>query len=204
MRMVVRATGLLLAAAVLVLAAPAAIAQAQTTTMPAGAPAHPAKPDQVPRQDATFLVQAHQSNLAEIATGRLAERKAASPKVQALGRMFVRDHTRLDAELAKVARKLGVRLPSAPNAGQKALAAKLEKLSGGPFDRAWLNGQIAGHREAIAAGDREIARGSNSDVVLLAKRSAPVIKHHLQELLGTKAGPRPSAASTQHESHGTK
>ena len=199
MRTVVRAAGLLFAAAVVILLGPAAIAQAHPITMPSAAATDAARPDQVSQQDVTFLVQAHQSNLAEIATGRLAERKASSAKVRALGRMFVRDHTRLDAELVKVAKKLGVRLPSAPNAQQKALAAKLEKLTGRAFDRAWLDAQIMAHRKAIALGEREIARGLNKDVVRLAKKSAPVIKHHLQELIGTKAHSPTAAASTQHE-----
>ncbi len=65
MRRIVRATVLLLAAVVLALVGPAAVAQAATSD------------GQVSAQDKAFLRAAHQSNLAEIATGKLAEQKVA-------------------------------------------------------------------------------------------------------------------------------
>jgi putative membrane protein len=187
-RPVVRVGGLMVAAFVLMFVG-SGIAQASTALA-----AHAGSGSRLSAQDRAFLVQAHQSNLAEIATGKLAERKATRADVRALGRMFVADHRKLDAELRVVAKKLEVRLPSQPNRQQRAAAAKLERLSGRAFDKAWLDVQIVAHRQAIAAGAKEIAHGTNSDVVRLAKKSAPVIKHHLRELLRAKARP----ASTKH------
>jgi putative membrane protein len=171
MRTILRGAAMLLAALVLVIVGPAAAAGATT-------PGH----DRVSDQDRAFLVAAHQSNLAEIATGALAERKGASEEVRDLGKMFVTDHTRLDADLEKVADRLGVHLPSQPNAEQRAFAAKVAKLSGSSFDRQWLAGQITAHCKAKANGEKELAKGSNHDVIELARTSAPIIAHHLQEL----------------------
>jgi putative membrane protein len=183
MRTILRGAAMLLAALVLVLVGPAAAANATT-------PDH----GHVSDQDKAFLVAAHQSNLAEIATGALAERKGASKEVRDLGKMFVTDHTRLDADLKKVADKLGVHLPSQPNAEQRAFAAKVAKLSGSSFDRQWLAGQITAHCKAKANGEKEIAKGSNHDVIKIAKTSAPVIQHHLDEL-------QDISSNQQHQQH---
>jgi putative membrane protein len=171
MRTIIRGAVLMLAALALVLLGPAATAGATT-------PDH----GKVSEQDKAFLVAAHQSNLAEIATGELADRKAADQRVRDLGRMLVTDHTKLDADLVKVAHKLGVALPSQPNAEQKAFAAKLAKLSGTSFDRTWVSGQLTAHCKAQDNGKKELAKGSNKDAVKVAKTSAPVIAHHIQEL----------------------
>jgi putative membrane protein len=60
-------------------------------------------------QDTRFLRAAHQSNLAEIATGQLAQQKATNPTVRDLGARFVTDHTPLDQALQQTAAALGVR-----------------------------------------------------------------------------------------------
>jgi putative membrane protein len=176
MRTIIRGAVVLLVALALALVGPVAAANATT-------PDH----GTVSEQDKAFLVAAHQANLAEIATGAVAEHKGASKAVRELGKMFVTDHTKLDADLKKVADKLGVHLPSRPNAQQRAFAAKLAELSGSSFDRYWLRGQLTAHRMAKANGEKELAKGSNRDAIKVAKTSAPIIAHHLKELQDIKA-----------------
>ncbi|GAA4710801.1 hypothetical protein GCM10023215_60950 [Pseudonocardia yuanmonensis] len=179
MRTILRAAGLIIAAVALVLLGPAAVAQAGPGSGDAG------KGDAVSAQDKAFLRAAHQSNLAEIETGELAEKRGKDADVRALGSLFVKHHTNLDADLKKVAEKLDVDLPDKPNAEQRAVAAKLKRLSG-DFDKAWLDAQIVAHRKALANGEKEQNKGSNDDVIELAKKSAPVIKDHLERLLDAK------------------
>nr|WP_305786960.1 DUF4142 domain-containing protein [Actinoplanes lichenis] len=62
-------------------------------------------------QDAAYLRAAHQSNLAEIAGGKVAQQKGQSQDVKDLGARFVTDHTKLDAALRQTADQLGVDLP---------------------------------------------------------------------------------------------
>jgi predicted outer membrane protein len=174
MNPIIRAASILLAAVVMVLTGPIAIAQA-------GTPAH--RDDHgVSQQDRKFLRQVHQANLAEIKTGKLAKEKGKSDEVRELGRLFVKDHAKLDAGLVEVADDLGVHLPSQPNRKQKAIAEKLADLSGAKFDAAWVDAQIKAHEEAVALTEKEIKHGSNDDVIRLAEKAAPVIKHHLQLL----------------------
>jgi putative membrane protein len=137
---------------------------------------------QANQQDQTFLRKAHQSNLAEIQAGRLAQRKAASASVRDMGARLVRDHTRLDSRLRPVADQLGVNLPDRPNAMQRQVAAQLAARSGAAFDRAWVAAMLVGHRQALADGQAELRSGSSDRVRSLARSAAPVIQGHLTML----------------------
>jgi putative membrane protein len=133
-------------------------------------------------QDAQFLQQAHQTNLAEIATGQLAKQKGNSQTVKNLGTKFVTDHTNLDRELKSVAQTLGVSLPQAPNANQQAVFHRLKATSGSQFENLFVTSQLAGHMHAIQADQTEIANGSNPQAVKVARDSLPVTESHHQAL----------------------
>lgn len=155
-------------------------------------------------QDSRFLQQAHQTNLAEIAAGRLAQQKGNSQTVKNLGAKFVTDHTRLDHALQQVAQSLSVSLPSAPTSDQQAVANRLKTLSGAQFDNLFVTSQFAGHTQAMQAGQTEIAKGSDPRAIKVASDSAPVIESHHQALLAAAkqlgirltATPVPTASAT--------
>ncbi|ONI74061.1 hypothetical protein BWI15_11850 [Kribbella sp. ALI-6-A] len=134
-------------------------------------------------QDRVFLRGAHQSNLAEIATGKLAQSKGSSAEVKELGALLIADHTKLDASLRKVAAAANVSLPQQPNAEQRALQAKLQAASGDEFDAMFVAGQLEGHAKAMALGEKEISAGSEPAVVNAAKASAPVIASHHEKFM---------------------
>jgi putative membrane protein len=121
---------------------------------------------------------AHQLNLAEIAAGKLAQSKGSSQEVKDLGAMLVTDHTKLDAAVRKVATTAEVSLPSAPNAEQKAMQAKLMNAPAGEFDARFVAGQLAGHAKTMALGEKETKHGSDAAVMKAASDAAPVIAQH--------------------------
>jgi putative membrane protein len=134
-------------------------------------------------QDRAFLRAAHQTNLAEIAGGRIAERRGRTPEVRALGARFIRDHTAMDADLTRIAGDLGVRLPQRPNEAQRKRAAQYESFEAERFDILYVLTQLVGHQAAMADGDREIKEGRNPQVRRLAVDAAPVVASHHRELL---------------------
>jgi putative membrane protein len=133
-------------------------------------------------QDTAFLRAAHQSNLAEIAGGRIAQRQGNSQQVKDLGARFVADHTRLDAALRATAADLDVSLPSAPNAQQRALAQRYEATSGEDFDALFIATQMDSHMKAMALGRTELAEGDNEQAKTIARNAAPVIESHHEDL----------------------
>jgi putative membrane protein len=133
-------------------------------------------------QDTAWMVAAHQSNLAEIAAGQAAQRQATTDTVRRLGQMFIDMHTQLDAQLTAAAGQLGVQLPGAPSELQQQELARVTANQGQAFDTAWIAQQLTSHQRSRADGERELARGSDPTVLILARASAPVIQQHLDEL----------------------
>jgi putative membrane protein len=129
-------------------------------------------------QDADYLKAAHQSNLAEISGGRIAEQKATSQAVKDLGARFVADHTKLDAALRKTAAALDVTLPTAPNAEQQAVAARYRAASGQDFDALFVSTQMTAHMKAMALGQTEVDNGADAQAKKVATAAAPVIASH--------------------------
>jgi putative membrane protein len=160
-----------------VLAGAAALACAWVGLTAAGAAAAPSG------QDRAWLAAAHQSNLTEIEAGKAALAKSSNAVVREHGQLFIRDHTRLDADLRKVAEELNVDLPSQPSPAQRATLAEVSAQSGAAFDAAWVRSQLAAHRAAKASGQEELAEGSDAQVKGLAEAAAPVIQMHLDMLV---------------------
>lgn len=137
---------------------------------------------QVSSQDRSWLIAAHQGNLAEIASGNLAAQKGHTDAVRKAGRMLTRDHAELDSKLRPVARALGVKLPTRPNAEQQQEAKEFKSLSGTQFDQTWTHTEADGHVKTIELTEREIQSGSVPQVQQLAQSALPVLKKHLNTL----------------------
>jgi putative membrane protein len=133
--------------------------------------------------DAQFLAKAAQANRFEIVTGRLAEERAKSTEVKALGAMLVRDHTAALAQGAAVAQKLGIPVPEGISPAQQAQVDRLSRLQGRHFDRAWLNAQKLAHVKAIKLHLRGALTGDSQAVRDLAIAGLPVVTRHLSEVL---------------------
>lgn len=141
-----------------------------------------AAPPKTASQDNTWLIAAHQDNLAEIASGDLAAKSGHAEPVRSAGHMLSADHAKLDAKLKPVAKELGVKLPTQPNLEQRNQMKHLNTLSGTQFDTIWTHDEIDGHVSAIEQTEAEITQGSDPQVKKLATSALPVLKKHLQVL----------------------
>ncbi len=133
-------------------------------------------------QDQSWLVVAHQGNLAEVAAGREAVADARSDAVRRLGQMIVDDHIKLDAQVTAAAQQLGVTVPSTPSKEQQVSLAALQATDRTQFDQAWISSQIADHRAALEAAETERSDGADPTVTGLAAAAAPVVQRHLDQL----------------------
>ncbi|WP_326824845.1 DUF4142 domain-containing protein [Streptosporangium sp. NBC_01756] len=140
----------------------------------------------VAEQDMKYLIQAHQSNLAEIAAGRSAQSKGKSKEVRSAGALLAADHTKLDSGLQQVAQRLKATLPTQPTARQQAKSKELAALSGAEFDRAWTKWMIYSHRTALVATRKEIDKGSVPQVKAFAKAAEPIFQADLNRLLAVQ------------------
>jgi putative membrane protein len=107
---------------------------------------------------------------AEIDLSRLATQRAANPQVRQFADELVRQHTESQSRLNEWARGQSITPASTNEVATRlhndAMAARgrLEGLSGEAFDRAYIEGQVTMHREALQIVDQRIlpsARGAS-------------------------------------------
>lgn len=130
-------------------------------------------------QDRTWVTKTHQSNLAEIAAGKLAQQRGDSKAVRSMGGTLVSDHKGMDTQLRRTASKLGLSMPLGPDAKQRAVGDRLSHESGKKFDRDFIKSMTAAHKTAIAQTTTEINQGDDAAVRTLADKALPVLKKHL-------------------------
>jgi putative membrane protein len=143
------------------------------------AAAQPGGGGHLTQQDRTFMAQNAQTDLAEIAGGKLAVARAVAAPVRQTAQIIMSDHQQVLSELQNLARDLHVTLPDSPDAMQQRQAQQLEGLSGTAFDHTYVQDEIKGHQMSIAQTRQEISSGSDQQVVQFAKSYLPGAEHHL-------------------------
>jgi putative membrane protein len=175
-------------AAALLIAIPATASQSPAPP-PATPTVAPAQPD-VPKAaaavkhaasaDARFVMQAAEGGLMEVAKGKLAAQKGAHEGVKQFGQKMIDDHSKVNDELKSIAGAKNITLPGeTPQSPMHATLAKLEKLEGAAFDRAYVEDQIRDHEKTIALFEREAKTGKDAELKAFAEKTLPTLKEHL-------------------------
>jgi putative membrane protein len=128
--------------------------------------------------DHKFLDEAVQGNRDEVTLGKLASQKASDPQVKAFGDMMVKDHTQGVMDIEALAKDKGVTLPAEKKPSSE---AKLEKLSGAAFDKAYMSDMVADHKKDVAAFKKHSTGTGDPDVRNLATKMLPTLEHHLDQ-----------------------
>jgi putative membrane protein len=126
-----------------------------------------------------FIREAIQGNLAEIDTGKLAQRRSSNEAVKAFGHTLVEDHSAANEKARKIAQDLKVTPPGRPSLKQRVVYGKLVLLRGATFDRQFARDMISGHQKAIAAY-RAQAQGGVEPTASMAKETLPTLEKHLE------------------------
>jgi putative membrane protein len=175
-------------AAALLIATPATAAQ--SPAQPPTVASRPAQPDtsKAPTAgkhvstspDARFVLQAAEGGMMEVAKGKLAAQKGAHEGVKQFGQKMVDDHTKASDELKAIASGKNITLPGEmPPSPMPAMLAKLEKLEGAAFDRAYVDDQVRDHEKTIALFEREAKTGQDAELKAFAEKTLPTLKEHL-------------------------
>jgi putative membrane protein len=164
------------------------------------------------KSDSSFLSDAIQINLAEIAIGDLAQKNGGNDDVKSFGKMLVEDHTASNQKATSLAQANGVTPPTQPKPADVELQKKLANLSGSEFDHEFAKAMVKGHKEAIATF--EAASKGDDDVAKFAQDTLPTLQKHLeqaQSIAGKETASQddqpkvtPSDAAQRDEGKGTK
>lgn len=136
--------------------------------------------------DTAFANKAAISGMAEVALGKMAAEKGVSADVKNFGNMMVKDHSMANEELMSIAKNKNIMLPTGLDAEHQAKSDSLSKLSGKAFDEGYIKVMKEGHQKTLAIMNQEATGGQDSELKAFAAKTAPVVKHHLDELQNIK------------------
>jgi putative membrane protein len=181
--------------AVCALAIPVVAADTMTTNEPATPMVTPAD----------FAWDAGMINLKEIRLGEAAQTNSQNAAVQEFARHMVRDHTKMNDRLVKIADKEGLQLPEATTfytvitppeekpatelmeeSPQERLrdaqldAQRLESLTSPDFDRAYADAMVKGHEKAEQMYENAVSSLTDPALKKYAESGLRNVRHHLE------------------------
>src|SRR4051794_10313141 len=112
--------------------------------------------------DKYLLQSSIQGDRFEIADGKLAQSRGATPAVKALGARLVKDHTKSLADAVTLAKRLKIFVPKTPTPSQEWEIGVLAGLSGADFDRAYTSLEVQDHKQDIDDMKTEVSDGTNA------------------------------------------
>jgi putative membrane protein len=132
------------------------------------------------RSDRVFVMKAARGGMAEVELGRLAVEKGTSPDVKQFGQRMVDDHGKAGDESKTLAQSKNFPWPTGLDAKDRALEARLSKLSGAAFDHAYVKAMVADHRQDVSEFRTESRSGHDPDVKGWAGKTLPTLEDHLK------------------------
>ena len=131
--------------------------------------------------DEKILKDMAMANMAEVEGGKLAQGKSQNSDVKAFAQQMIDDHTANLNEVKALAQARGVTLPTEPDAKHKAMAAKLEKMSGDAFDKAYMKqAGVQDHKTVHAKLMAASKKAKDPEVKALVDKTEPVVAQHLK------------------------
>lgn len=161
------------------------------------------KSEKLAKQDRQAMMKMAQTDMAEIAAGKMAAEKASSPEVKKYAEHMVEAHTKMLEEGKKLAQMKGVTPPAGPDKKHQASAKKLQQHSGEAFDRQYMEQMVKDHEDALKLVEKTAKDAKDPDLKAQAQKGAPHIKEHLQQArklhasLGSSAGSSGAKESTK-------
>jgi putative membrane protein len=151
--------------------------------------------------DRNFLMTAGHGGHAEVMLAQMAETKAMNADVKSLAERLEKDHSANNKELETLASSKGVTVPMEMDAQHKQVQARLEKLDGAAFDKAYASEMVNGHKKMIALFE-QASKSKDADIHGFAEKTLPTLKEHLS--LAQKAVAAAGGTSSTSGSGATK
>lgn len=145
----------------------------------------PTAADKLSDSDRQFIMKAAAGGKEEVELGRLAAARASNPDVKSFGSRMMQDHSKAGDELTQLASRLGVSTAGQEDPTQKEPYARLSKLKGAEFDRAYMTDMVKDHVEDVSEFERYSNTAENPDLKAWASKTLPTLREHLQSARST-------------------
>lgn len=128
-----------------------------------------------------FADKAAKSDAFEIAAGKLAKANADAADVKTFAATMIEAHTGSTAKIKAAAAKATPEIKPDPTltSDQQSKLDDLGKLKGADFDKAYIDGQISAHEDALSLMKTYADKGDTPSLKTAAGDIAPVVQKHL-------------------------
>ena len=134
------------------------------------------------------------ANTIDINNGKIAVAQSKTPSVDEFANLMIKDHTAVNNNATALVTKLGVK--PEPSDTSKSLQdaadkeqAKLRGLKGAEFDRAYLENEVAYHKQVLGAiNDVLIPNAQNAELKKMLVDVKPAFQAHLSHAEQALAG----------------
>jgi putative membrane protein len=126
------------------------------------------------------------ANQVDIAAGKLAGKRGSTRDVRAFGKQMVTDHTAVNQQATALVQRLQVTPEANPTSADLAKGgddnrARLGKLRGKAFDKAYVDHEVAYHQAVIDAVDKTLLpNAKNAELKALIEKVRPALVQHLE------------------------
>jgi putative membrane protein len=144
--------------------------------------------------DADIANVIHEVNAGEIAAGKIAQTKASNAEVKSFAREMVEAHTALDRRSVNIAGQTGATNAAIRDSivnANKTMSEQLQSASSGAaFDKAYIDGQVQAHQNALSFLQAAQGRTQNADLKNMIDSAIPDVQKHLDraQSLQSKVG----------------
>jgi len=151
---------------------------------------------QLTEGDAKFARTAMEGGMAEVRMGQLIMEGAQSSSLRDFGQRIVKDHTKANQELIRLAAGKGVPAPSQPDQKHEKMLSELSKLKGAEFDKTAIHHAVVDHQENIRLFETASQTAQDSELKAFVQKTLPTLKEHLELAKGLES----DATTTSSES----
>jgi putative membrane protein len=145
--------------------------------------ANPAATVPTPANEAAapdFVAKAAASDMFEVAAAKVAQTRSTNKDVKAFADMMIKDHTKSTTDLKKAIADSGQAItpPSVMPADLQSKIDDLNKADAKDFDKAYMDGQVDAHQDALNLLQRYAEDGDVAQIKAFAAATAPVVQTH--------------------------
>jgi putative membrane protein len=144
-----------------------------------GNSADPNGPTAPHKDDPEFMKSAAHSDQNEIQLSKLVLAKGVTGMAKDHANMMIKDHTASTAQLKPIAQKKGVTLPTDMDAEHKAIAEKMQTLSGKELEQQYMQQMVLDHQKTLNTMKAHDAMTQDADLKGFIAKVTPVVQAHL-------------------------
>jgi putative membrane protein len=139
------------------------------------------RPAAVSQSEQDFMMKATQANLAEVDVARIALQKSGNVEVKDYANMIKSDHINALEDLADLMKDKNVPQPKAVATDTQQDINRMDNLTGGEFDREFINMMVTDHQKAIELFRDQQSSAQNRDVKKYVDDVLPKLEMHLDK-----------------------